>query len=213
MVETTYTYSITTDTAVGGGGDANLSLLEQQIQDSGISGGAKADYTHTSQSGDVLECVFANAISEGGGSDKEALDGVLAVHDGTLSTTATQRAQDFSTVHTNATATWQTALALNCAPLVAGNWSVDVRCELRLQVQADFSSGAPDRAGDARLLIDGANRVNWLTPWQDFDNKQASDVLAFTEGAAPVFLLQFRRRGASTAEVTRCIINLTFIGT
>lgn len=209
MAETTYTYSVATDTASGA---VNLSLLEQEIKDSTMTQPAKDDLSHSNHSGDVLEIVFLNAISEGAGSDKEKLDAVVLAHAGTATTTDTQRVQDFATVHTNATAVFQDAVTLNCDPLVAGTWSLDARCELRLQSQANYSSGFPDRSADAQLLIDGVNRVNWLTPFQDFQNQPGSDVLSFGEGATPVFKIQFRRRGTSTAEVTRCIINLTFIG-
>lgn len=210
MAETTYTYSVAADTATG---VLNSSLLSQEIQDSSMTQPAKDDLSGINTSGDVLQIVFLNAISTGAGSDKEKLDAVVLAHTGATTTTDTQRAQDFATVQTNATTTWQNALSLVCPPLVAGVWAVDVRCELRLQNEADFSSGGPDRAADARLTIDGANRANWLTPWQDFDNKQASDVLSFVEGDTPTLNLDFRRRGTDTAEVTRCIINLTFIGT
>ncbi len=210
MAETAYPYSIAGDTATG---VLNSSLLTQEIQDSSMTQPAKDDLTGINTSGDDLDIVFANALSTGAGSDKEKLDAVVGAHAGTTTTTDTQRAQDFSTVSTNATATFQDALTLVCDPLVAGNWAVATRCELRLQTQADFSSGGPDRAADAQLLIDGVNRVNWMTPWQDFENKQAADVLSFNEGDTPTLKIQFRRRGTDTAEVTRCIINLTFIGT
>lgn len=211
MAETPYPYTMSTDTATG---VVNPSLLEQEIKDSAMTQLAKDDLSHTNtdEEDDELVIVFLNAISEGVGSDKEKLDAVVLAHTGIATTVDTQRAQDFATVSTNATATFQDALTLVCDPLVAGKWAVAARCELRLQTQADFSLGGPDRAADAQLLIDGVNRVNWMTPWQDFENKQAADVLSFNEGDTPTLRIQFRRRGTDTAEITRCIINLTFIG-
>lgn len=217
MADTQYPFDVPTQTAVPAGppenGFCNLTLLRQELLNSGLSAAAKDETTGLqgmTQDGTDLTITFANAIST---PDEAVLDAVVLAHAGTITTANPKRVRmnPFNTAVTQDTG-WDTKLQLDCPPIKHGVWSVKVRGELKLTDAANFDSGVADRAADMRLLIDGAERVNWVSAFADWHNMAVADDVKFKEGASPVFELQIRNRGASTAELRRGVISMVFVG-
>lgn len=214
----TYTYSVATQTSVPAGppenGLINGAQLLKEIQDSSMTQAARDDYIGAGQTGvgqDVLKLTFANAIS---GADETLLDAVVLAHVGTVTTENPKRIRmvPFDTPLTQGDATYTTKLTLTCLPIKKGTWGLKVRGELKLTVGADFTGPTLDRAADMRLLIDGVERANWVNAYEDWHNMSAADDLDIEEADAPVFEIQIRRRGTSTAELRRAVISMVFIG-
>lgn len=205
-----YNYEIGVDT---GASVVNLTLLQQQIMDSGLSSGAKADFESMNTGGGFLDIQFANAIN---GGDKNTLDAVVAAHMGEDLTETTQRAVDFSDDTPNS-GTWANSLSLQAPMLSPGSWLIIIKCELQLTTGAEFTLGSPtnypNRACEARVRIDGVDRVRWLSPWNNWHAVAAMDVLDLVAGATPLVELDFRLLGSGdSAEIRRRIINVNFIG-
>lgn len=217
MAQTSYPYSVSADTAVPAGppenGLINGAQLRQAIEDSSMSAPAISDYLGPNQSGDVLGIVFANAISAG---DKTLLDAVMLAHPGTVTFDDPKRVRmdPFNDPLTQDDATFTTKLQLVCPPVKKGVWALSIRGELALNPAADFSGGGADSAADMIVLIDGVERVMWVTAFSDFDNKAVSDDLDLAEAATPDIEIQIRRRSATArdAELRRAVISMVFVG-
>ena len=211
-----YSYEIGVET---GASVVNLDLLQQQIFDSSMSAGAKADFEGLSSDGTNVFAAFANPLSTGAGSDKEKLDGVMAAHMGEETTEVTQREISFGAAAPNSSTNWVNVLQLQAPMMKAGTYNLLAKCELRLTNGADFNGtspvNAPNRACEARVRIDGADRVRWINPFDSWDAKFAGDEIELVEGAVPLIEIDFRVLGAlggDSAECRRRIINLSFAG-
>jgi hypothetical protein len=210
------TYDIATET---GNGYVNSVQLGNEILASALPQGVKDTFdgintADTNEDGvqDTMTVLFTSVPS---GADQTTIDGIVAAHNGVVTTGKTQEAVLWAEDTT--AGGWKNRLTLNSQPLLQGSWIVFVRADLALTTGANFDGGSPvnypQDAVAARVTVDTGSgpveRINWLSPWLDYETKQVSDLLLFQEGDAPVIALDYRLLGVGdTARIRRCRIIL-----
>lgn len=121
MAATEYTYSIQSDFPDQ---KVNPVLLKQEIDNCPISTALE----RINEDGDDCNIWFADALSSG---DKTTLDGIIAAHQGTETTSEPQHAADGGISFTDQT-DWQEKLKLTTQPLSKGTYQIVWYCETRL---------------------------------------------------------------------------------
>lgn len=132
------------------------------------------------------------------------LDGIVAAHQGVPFVDGTQRVSALAE-QTNATTTFEDAVALQSGPLRAGTYLVTFSYEISQQNLLS-TSGC-----QARLNWNGGTEVaTSVTTLDTYDLRGVSATIDVGDGDTPLLTLQWRRVGlANTARIRRCRISLS----
>lgn len=94
-------------------------------------------------------------------------------------------------------------------PLIASDYQLAVAFELSLVAAAVWGAGGPDRAAQARLLMNGAEIATWVEPMHVYSRMGVTLGDVFARGTVLTFDLQIRRFGtAGSARARRIRLEL-----
>lgn len=120
-----------------------------------------------------------------------------------------------ATGSTDATTGWASVVGgtVTARPLKAGDYQLAVAFELSLTAVAVWAAGGPDRAAQARLLLNGAEIATWVEPLNFYSRMGVTLGDVFTEGAVLTLDLQIRRFGpAGSARARKIRLELSPVG-
>lgn len=193
MAMTKYTYSVSGDFP---NQKVNSNQLTQEIEASAIA--TVLDCININE--DVCDIWFVDALS---GGDQTILNGIVAAHQGTETSGATQTVTRWAQ-STTTDNDYQVKATLNSQPLRKGMYQITWNAEMRLLV------GGMSCLVEVVLTVDNqpVAEQNWgLQHWMHFGGTFA---FSFNEADEPVIVLKFRviGTGGDTACIRRGHISL-----
>lgn len=90
-------------------------------------------------------------------------------------------------------------------PVTAGDWQITVAFELSMVANATWAGTGPDRAAQARLVVNGVEQYTWVNPFTTYTTMTCVIGAALAEGATPTIDLQIRRFGSAGSARARRI--------
>lgn len=156
---------------------------------------------------DDLSLIFSTALS---GAEQTTLDGVIASHQGLLTTVTFQFVEDASEQQMSSQ-TFQTALALTTSPMQEGTYIAFYQSEVRV-----VAVSALDSAAQVRYQFNGSGKALSVQLLDDWVVVAAWDKIVLQSGDTPTFTVQWRRHpttgGDDTIAIRKTKIGLVNVG-